>query len=212
MAETIKISASSRTKTGTAECRRLRREGRVPANIYGHRQDPVAISLNEDDIRTLLTGGTKVLDLDVDGTIDKALVKEVQWDTYSTHVQHLDFMRVDPDERVEVEVPIHLRGNAPGVIAGGILEQQVHEIAVECMAVNVPDDIVIRIGSLEIGDTITAGDIKDVPEGVKLAVPDDTMILHIVEPSAEPVEEQEVGAEAGEPEVIGQKEDEGGEE
>lgn len=67
MAETIKITAKSRAKTGTAECRRLRREGRVPANIYGHRQDPVAISLNEDDIRTLLTGGAKVLDLDVDG-------------------------------------------------------------------------------------------------------------------------------------------------
>ncbi|MEW4528839.1 50S ribosomal protein L25 [Maioricimonas sp. JC845] len=210
MAETIKITAKSRAKTGTAECRRLRREGRVPANIYGHRQDPVAISLNEDDIRTLLTGGAKVLDLDVDGTVDKALVKEVQWDTFSTHVQHLDFMRVDPDERVEVDVPIHLRGTAPGVLAGGILEQPVHELTVECMAVNVPDDIVVRVGSLEIGAVVTVADIADVPEGVKILTPAETTIIHIVEPSAEAAAEGEEGGEAGQPEVIGRdKGDEG---
>lgn len=197
MAETIKITARSRAKTGTAECRRLRREGRVPANIYGHRQDPVAISLNEDDIRTLLTSGAKVLDVDVDGKIDKALVKEVQWDTFSTHVQHLDFMRVDPDERVEVEVPIHLRGTAPGVLAGGILEQHIHELTVECMAVNVPDDIVVRIGSVELGDTLTVADITNVPEGVKILTPADTMVLHIVEPTAEAGDEDEAQAEAG---------------
>lgn len=201
-----KIVATRRSEFGTRACRRLRKQGSIPGNVYGHNQVPVAISAPGDVIDSLVHAGHKVVDLDIDGASDTAMFREVQWDTFGIRIQHFDLVRVGQDERVVVEVPIEMRGNAPGVIAGGVLEQTMRTVTVECRAVQIPDSITVRIHALEIGDAVHVSDLE-LPEGVKVdAAPEET-VLHIVQPTVleEAEGEEEIGAV--EPEVIGRKEE-----
>ena len=124
MADVITLEAAKRTELGTTACRRLRRQGLIPANIYGHEIDPVAVTLDANALRPVIASGAHVVDLSIDGATEKALIRDVQWDTFSTSVQHLDLLRVDATERVQVEVPIHLRGTAPGT-SGTVLDRMV---------------------------------------------------------------------------------------
>jgi large subunit ribosomal protein L25 len=208
MAEVLTLNAEPRKETGSKASRRLRREGIVPGNVYGHKQDPQPIQLKADDVRHVLHKGGRVVDLAVGGGAEKALLSEIQWDTFSQHLLHVDFLRVDPDEKVEVKVPVHLRGNAPGVLAGGILEQTHHELTVECLAVDIPTEILVRIGALQMGETVHVSDLTELPTGVKIVDAPDTIVLHIVEPRA-PEEEAAPAGEGAEPEVIGRKKEEG---
>jgi large subunit ribosomal protein L25 len=210
MAEVLTLNAEPRAATGTKASRRLRREGIVPGNVYGHKQDPQAIQLKSDDVRHILHKGARVVDLAVGGNQEKALLSEVQWDTFSQHLLHVDFLRVDPDERVEVSVPVHLRGTAPGVLAGGILEQTHHELTVECLAVDIPTEIVVRIGSLHVGDTVHVSDLTELPTGVKVVDAPDTIVLHIIQPRAEEEAPEAAEGAPAEPEVIGRKKEEEG--
>lgn len=204
-----KVTATKRTASGTTACRRLRREGFVPCNVYGHKQDPQPVSMTQDECSALVMSGSKVVDLEVDGNIEKTLVKDVQWDTFSTNILHVDFMRVDPNERVQIEVPIHIRGNAPGVVAGGVLEQQSHTVEVDCLAVELPDFIEVRVGSLKMGEYLYISDITNLPRGVTITTPADTVVVHIVDPKALPSAEPEPEEEpaAAEPELVGESEE-----
>lgn len=198
-----KITAKPRVAKGTTACRRLRTQGIVPANIYGHKQDPVPVELEAETARRVLRSGTHVVDLEVEGQIEKALIKDVQWDTFSKHLLHMDFLRVDPNERVHLEVPIHLRGTAPGVVAGGVLEQPVHAVEIECLAVQIPDFIQVRIGGLNIGQSIHVRDLVEVPEGVVITTPEDTVLVSVsrLTETEEPV--AGAGEEPTEPELAG---------
>ena len=138
--------------------------------------------------------------------MEKTLVKDVQWDTFSTHVLHIDFVRVDPDERVRVEVPVQLRGTAPGIVAGGALEQPNHSVEVECLVVEVPDAIQVRINTLQIGDYIHVSDLTELPEGVTITTSPETVLAHIVDmkaaaAAAEAADEAAAAAAAAEQEV-----------
>lgn len=179
------IAVEARTGKGSTACRRLRREGRVPANVYGHGDEAVLGALPAELALSIANSGTKLVALDVAGKAEKALVREIQWDTFSTEIIHIDFMRVDANQRVHVEVPVHLKGLAPGVIAGGILEQPVHSLEIECLAVAIPDEIVVRVGALKIGEALHVNELTEVPDGVTIVTPGDVMILHIVAPRAE---------------------------
>ena len=150
-----------------------------------------------------------MIDLSIDGKTEKALLSEVQWDTFGKHLLHVDFIRVDANERIEVTVPIHTRGTAPGVLAGGILEQPHHEVHVECLAVEVPQEFVIRVGALQLGDVVHVSDLESyvtLPATLKVLSPPDEVLIHIVEPREAP-EEEEVPAEgeAAEPELVGKE-------
>ncbi|MEZ6067337.1 MAG: 50S ribosomal protein L25 [Planctomycetaceae bacterium] len=142
-----------------------------------------------------------MVDLKLDGNSETAAVSEVQWDTFRRYLIHADFMRVDANERVHVEVPVHLKGTAPGVVAGGILEQPLHTLSIECLAINIPKEILVKIGELEIGATIHVRELTDIPSGVTIQNDPDQVVLHIVEPRGD--DEAGAGAVAGEPEVIG---------
>lgn len=181
-----KIEVQGRSNIGSTASRRLRAEGIVPANLFGHKQDSVAIQLCGEVAHTLIKDGAKVVDLEMDGKLEKALLKEVQWDTFSKHIMHMDFLRVDPNERVTVEVPVVLRGTSPGVLAGGILEQQLHHVEVECLVVAVPDSITVRIGKLNIGDSIHVGDMAEVPRGVTVTTPSDAVVVTIAQEAPAP--------------------------
>lgn len=182
MSQIVKISGKTRSNVGTASSRRLRLEGLVPCNVFGHKQDPVAISVEGDAVTALVRSGTRIIDLDVDGKVEKALVKDIQWDTFSQTIVHVDFLRVNMNERVRVQVPLQLRGTSPGVVAGGILEVTHHTVEVECLAVLVPEFLQVRVGGLNIGDIVHVRDLQDVPEGITVLTEGDVALLQVTQP------------------------------
>ncbi|MDA1014860.1 MAG: 50S ribosomal protein L25 [Planctomycetota bacterium] len=200
MAEYEKLVVQSREKIGSSESRRLRRTGVIPANLYGNKKETVTISVTKEGMDATLKSRKRVFEVELDGSVDMAMFREVQWDTYGNDILHVDLLRVDPTSRIEFDVPVDLRGVAPGTLEGGIIDQQMHAITLDCLAVEVPDAITIRIGGLHIGDVIHARDVK-IPEGTKLASPEDAIVIQIVEPMVE--EEEEVLEGPLEPEVIG---------
>ncbi|TWT55781.1 50S ribosomal protein L25 [Thalassoglobus neptunius] len=186
-----KLTAAVRSSIGSTASRRLRSEGIVPANIYGHKQTPQAVQMQADIVHAMIHSGSKVFDLEIDNSLEKVLIKDIQWDTFSKHVMHIDFLRVDPTERVKVEVPVTLRGTAPGALQGGILEQPMHTIEVECLAVEIPESITVRIGSLQLGESLHVNELTELPAGLTVLSPEDSVIVHIAHeaPAVEPVEE-----------------------
>jgi large subunit ribosomal protein L25 len=202
MAEIMTLEAANRTAVGTRGARKLRQEGIVPGNLFGHGQSSKAIQMTADNLRAVLHKGAKVVDLTIGGQAEKALLSEIQWDTFGQHLLHADFMRVDANERVHVHVPVHLRGTAPGATSGGILEQPLHSLNVECLAIEIPNEILVKIGHLQVGDAIHVRDLTDIPAGVKILDDAEKIVVHVVQPRLEVV--APVG-EAGpaEPELIG---------
>jgi large subunit ribosomal protein L25 len=207
MSEDISITTEPRSKLGTSECRRLRRNGRIPANIIGHGEEPQAVSVTEDAFRPVLATGHKVVDLSIDGTTQKALVRDVQWDAFSQFVQHIDFLRVDATERMVVDVPIVLRGTPPGVTAGGVLDHHMHTVSVEAPAVQIPDQIEVRVLDLQIGDAIYVRDVQ-LPPDVRMMDDPDQVVVQVNEPVEMPEEEgAELEATGAEPELVGRKDE-----
>ncbi|MCA8994460.1 MAG: 50S ribosomal protein L25 [Planctomycetaceae bacterium] len=193
------IAIQPRTNIGTTASRRLRRDGLVPVNVYGHGEKEAFGTVGADVASAIARSGAKVVDLKLEGSDEqKAIVREVQWDTFGTHVLHLDFMRVDATQRVTAHVPIHLRGTAPGVIAGGRLDHHLHSLTIECLAVQIPTEINVRITSLKIGDSLHVSDIADLPPGTTVLSPADEVVVQIVEPKGEADATEEAAEPAGE--------------
>lgn len=204
--ETLK--ASVRNETGTRKARTLRKDGLVPAVIYGHGKDPVTVAVSAHDVAVSLQHGQRMLDLDVDGSSESVLVKDVQYDTFGMDILHVDFARVDLNEKVEVQVPIVLRGTPKGVDEGGMLQQPAATVTLEVMARSIPDELAFSVLEMAIGDSLYASDLP-VPEGAKILDDPETLIANVVYVSEELEEEPaEEGAEPAQPEVIGEKTDE----
>lgn len=200
MAEDPKLTAEPRTKLGTAESRRLRRRALVPGNVYGHQETPVAVAVPEDVLTPIVHSGHKVVDLTLGGNTEKAILREVQWDTFGTQLIHFDLQRVSADERVTTEVGVETHGTSPGVLAGGILEIPLHTLRIQCPAVQIPDHIVVNINGVELNQSIRVRDLH-LPEGIKVLHDEDEVVLHVVKPSAGP---EEAGGLPGpaEPELV----------
>lgn len=193
-----KISASKREKLGSIESRRIRRAGRVPAVVYGHEQEPAHVSLDDHDLRDLIKNRERVFEIDLDGKVEETMLRDLQWDTFGTEILHVDLIRINASERVTVEVPVRLRGTAPGATDGGILEQPLHTLELDCLAHSIPDDIPVRINSLEIGDAIHVSDIV-VPRGAKIHNDPELVVVHVIAALTEEAE-PEVADAAAEPE------------
>lgn len=209
MAESLKVE--KRKSFGKRNNDRLRRAGRLPAVLYGHGEESVSLTLAADQVEASLRHGAKVVDLngDADG---KALLQDVQWDTFYQNVLHVDLLRVHAGEKVTVEVPIELRGEAAGVREGGILEHVLHSIEIECALDVIPEKLHISVKNLQIGGHLTLKDISDMPTGATFVGDEDEMVVHCVKPSDDEEASGEEG-EGAEPEVIGKgKDDEEGEE
>jgi len=207
------MTAMSREDAGTRHARRLRDQGRLPAVIYGHGEGTVSISLDQHDVELALQHGARTMNVKIDGKPEQqCLIKDVQYDFLDTTPIHLDLTRVDLHERVQVTVGIELRGTPKGVAQGGVLDQVMAEIEVECMVSNIPDTYNPLVAELDIGDTLQVKDL-DLGEGVK-ALADPEEVICTVQVLAEEVEpEEDVEVEVGEeeePERIGRvrKEDE----
>ncbi len=200
MAEDPKLLAEARTKLGTAECRRLRRDQRVPGNVYGHGEAPAAIAVPEEVLTPIVYSGHKVVDLTLGGATEKAILREVQWDTFGSRLLHFDLQRVSADEQVTTEVAIETHGTSPGVLAGGVLELALHTLHIQCPAVQIPDKIQVNINHVELDQSIRVRDLH-LPEGVRALNDEDEVILHVVRPS---VSADDEGGAAGsaEPELV----------
>jgi large subunit ribosomal protein L25 len=212
MAETVELKGEKREGHGTRLARKLRADGRVPAVLYGHKEATVPLTLPGEELAAAIRHGSRVVELKLDGAAQQALIREVQWDHLGKELLHVDFIRVSRDERIQVNVPVEIRGVAPGVTAGGVLDQPLHTLRVECLAIAVPDSIRVNVSELQIGSAIHVRDLH-LPEGVTGLDDPESVVLIIKTPQAEP-EPGAAAPEAGaaEPEVIGRKAAEEGEE
>lgn len=179
-----KISAHKREKLGSIESRRIRRAGQIPAVVYGHGQEPAHISVEDVDLRNLIKNRERVFEIDVEGQVEETMLRDLQWDTFGTEILHVDLVRIDASERVTLEVPVKLRGTSPGVISGGILEQPLHSLELDCLAHSIPENIPVRINALEVGDSIYVRDLE-VPVGSKIHNAEDQIVVHVVAPKGE---------------------------
>jgi large subunit ribosomal protein L25 len=203
MAEALKVEV--RQSRGTRDARRMRRDGRIPAVLYGHGEASIALAIGQDDLATVLRHHSRLVDLQ--GAVNEsALIRALQWDAFGVDVLHVDFARVSADERIEVQVSVELRGTAPGVTEGGVIEHLLHELTIECLATAIPDRIQVRISGLKKDEAITVGQLE-LPEGVKMLSDPEDIVVQCVEAAAEP--DLALRGETAEPEIIGRKAEEG---
>jgi large subunit ribosomal protein L25 len=214
MAETLTLKTEPRTGQGSRDSARLRESGRVPAIVYGHKQDPASITVSHDELAAALRHHARTLELQVGGKSETVLIQEIQHDHLGTGLMHVDFRRVSKDERVRTTVEIELRGTAPGATGGGVLDQPLHKIHVECPATAIPESIRVKIDSLLLGQAIHVKELE-LPPGVKALDDPDLVVVQVkvqhvpvVEPTVAPPGE---GA-AAEPEVITKKKEKPAEE
>ena len=201
----IQLKAEPRSALGSRANKRLRDSGFVPGVVYGHKEAVVPITLPKKELSTHLAHGAHVFDLSLDGKSQKVLVKDVQFDHLGLEVLHVDFARVSLDERVEVTVPLELKGTPKGEADGGVLQQIIAELEIECLVTEIPDKVVHSVSEMAIDDVVHIKDLK-LPPGAK-AMQDEDLIVAMVkvieEEAAAPAAAAE--GESAEPEVIGRK-------
>ena len=200
MAEVLDVQL--RKTRGKRNARRLRATGSIPAVLYGHGEENVALSVPAAKITAALRQGNKLVKL-AGAAGDDALIREVQWDTYGVEVLHVDLTRVSAHELIEVTVAVTLRGEAPGIKEGGHVEQLVHEVDIECEAASIPDKLEANINHLKLGETITVADL-DLPEKARLLGSPEAVVVQCIE-VVEQEEEEVAEIEPAEPELLGRK-------
>jgi large subunit ribosomal protein L25 len=203
MAESVVLVTEKRDTRGTRKARKLRAQGRVPGVVYGHKEETLSVMVAADALLSAVRHGARVVDLRSDAGLQKAQIAELQWDHLGMEVLHVDFRRVAADERIHVTVPVEIRGIAPGVTAGGILDQPIHTLSVECAADSVPESIRVNINELQLDAAIHVRELH-LPPGVKALADPDAIVVHVTAPKVEEAAAAPA-AEQAEPEVIGRK-------
>lgn len=202
-AETTTLTVAPRAVEGSRATRRLRREGLVPGVVYGGGADPVAFQVDARELRQALAHAGSVISLTLDGSETPVVLKDQQRHPVTGATMHIDLLRVDLTQTIHATVVVELTGveDAPGVKAGGVLEQITRELNVEALPAEIPDALVHDVSTAEIGDTITLEALA-VPRGVKLLDDAETVLVTLtpprltVEPSEELEQETEVVGEA----------------
>ena len=206
MADLLNVEA--RDTTGTLRIRRLRKSGKIPAVLYGHGEGTVSLTLLRKEIDKIVGHGGHIVELK--GAVSEgALIKDIQWDAFGSSILHVDLTRIDPNEKVEVTLPLALKGDAPGTHNGGVVQHLMHELTIICPANKVVDSLELKINDLELDKTLTAGDVE-LPEGAELAGEPNEVVASCSVPTV--VAEPEAEEGAAEPEVIGEKKEEAGDE
>ncbi|MGW9632155.1 50S ribosomal protein L25/general stress protein Ctc [Agromyces sp. NPDC055520] len=189
MDEDNKVVADNRESFGKGAARKLRVTGKIPAVVYGHGTAPRHIALPAHQVGLLLRKANAVLDLQIDGKSQLALVKDVQKDPVRQIIEHLDLIVIKRGEKVEVEVPVHLEGeSAPGTIA----DLDAHTLRLHVEATHIPENVVVSVEGLEEGTQIHAGAIE-LPKGATLADDPELLIINVHTP-----QKVDLGEEAAE--------------
>ena len=212
MADNVVLKADRRTQVGKQAVKHLRLKGRLPAVVYGEKQDPIVCSVDRKELEVILhdQGRNALLSLDLpDGQAqDTTIIKEIQQHPLKGEMQHVDIHRISLTEKIIVEVAVEAEGNPVGVrTEGGILEHMLYELEVECLPTDIPDKVVFDVTEMSIGDTIHVSDL--VVEGnVEIVTESDRSVFVLVPPTVAQVAEDEEEEEAleeeemQEPEVI----------
>jgi large subunit ribosomal protein L25 len=205
MEKTLQLKAEIRQQTGSKATSRLRKQGLIPAIVYGHKQAPTAVSLNAHDFVEGLHHGHRLMDVKIDKKPQTVIVKDVQYDYMGKEIIHADLMRVDITETVTVTVPLEFKGKALGAEGGGIIQGHLNHLEVACKVTDIPESIVVSVKDMNIGDSLHVRDIQ-IPEGLKLISDPERLvvscILVIEVKTTEQIEEEAPPA----PEVIGEAE------
>jgi large subunit ribosomal protein L25 len=215
MSEQLTLPAETRDRAGKGASRVLRREGRVPAVVYGEKKEPLSIHVEEKLLSKMLSTGhfmNTVVMVDVAGQTTRTLPKAVDFHPVSSRPIHVDFLRISEHTKVHVAVPVRFDNEeaAPGLKRGGVLNVVSHELELVCDAASIPSEIHISLEGLEIGDSVHISEVN-LPNGVTPANQDeDFTVATIVAPSAMKAEEEEAAAADAVPTVEGE-EGEGGE-
>jgi len=202
MTDTMILEAELRERKGSKFAEKLRSEGKIPAVVYGHKQEPVAISVNLRDFVAALHHGNRVFDVKAGDKRETLLLKDIQYDYLGKNIIHADFVRVNLAEKVKVEVPLELKGTAKGTLEGGIIGAYADRIEIECLVTDIPENIVVSVKDLSIGESYHAKDIK-LPDNLTLISDPELLIVscsELVEAKSTEEMEEEVPAA---PEVIG---------
>ncbi|MAB13752.1 50S ribosomal protein L25/general stress protein Ctc [Parvibaculum sp.] len=216
MAETLKLEARSREKTSKGAVRSLRREGRVPAVIYGDKKSPILIDLSYKEVSKLYHTGTflsHTLDIEVDGKKEHVIPRDVQLEPVRDFIIHIDFLRLGKNATITVAIPVHFVNEeaSPGLKAGGVLNVVRHEVDLVCPASSIPEAIEIDLAGYEMGDSIHISSVK-LPTKVEPAIADrDFTIATIAMPASVQSAESEEGAEEAEAAEEAPAAEEGGE-
>ncbi len=188
MSDTLTLPAETRDRAGKGASRALRREGRVPAVVYGNNEAPEAIHVEEKELRRQLGTGhffNSIVEIELGGKKVRTLPKDVAFHPVSERPLHADFLRISKDHKVHVNVPVHFANEAasPGLKRGGVLNIVLHDLDVICDPESIPDEVTIDVTGLEIGASIHLHDVK-LPAGVSAAHADrDDTIATIIAPS-----------------------------
>jgi large subunit ribosomal protein L25 len=198
------LNVKRREQLGSANNRRLRATGNIPAVLYGHGEANLSLTVPSGDVLAVVRHGGKVVKLAGDVS-ENALIRAVQWDVWGKDVLHIDLLRVSEKDKVKTKVSVELKGTAVGTTEGGVVEHVLHEVEIECPAMSIPDRLLLNINDLHLDGSLFAKDIP-LPQGARMVTDENTLIVHCVTPhiEVEPTPAAEPGAV--EPEVIGQKE------
>jgi large subunit ribosomal protein L25 len=199
--EEILLKAETRKGTGKGFARKLRKEGKIPAILYGRDVESVPIKISAREWETLMRRVRKNVILTMELHGDKGvesrpvMIKKVDSGYLGDDVNHIDFLQVSMERTIEIEIPIHLTGTAKGIINSGIVEQHLRSIMVECLPTQIPEQIEIDVTNLDIGDSIHVSDIS--LSGVKLLEHKDVAVITVIHPESEekPVAVEEVETE-----------------
>ncbi len=175
--KTIQISAVARAEYGKKATKAVRREGLVPCVVYGG-GDVVSFSVDSKELKQLIyTPNSFIVELNIDGKIEKAVLRDVQFHPIREQILHIDFFRVIENKPVSIAIPVRLEGTAAGVKVGGKLALSARKLIVSAMESNLPDEIVVDVTELELGKTIFVGDLA--VENVKFVTPATTAVCAV---------------------------------
>jgi len=192
MADDNKLVAEPRDVFGKGAARKIRAAGKIPAVIYGHGSDPQHVTLPGHEVALILRKANQVLDLDISGKSQLALVKDVQKDPVRQIIEHLDLIVVRKGEKVTVDVPVHVEGEAA---AGTTAAQDANTISLEAEATHIPERIIVSIDGLEAGTQILAKDLS-LPEGSILISDPDTLVINVTAQAEQDLGETETAEES----------------
>ena len=197
MTETV-LQAETGRRAGSSDARRLRTEGKIPAVVYGHGMDPIAVSVDRRELRQALSGAAgmnTILDLTVDGTVYPSLIKDIQRHPVKRSVQHVDFIQVNLNEEIVVSIPIHLEGEAKDVSAnGGLVDLAMQELQVRTTPRNIPDGVTIDVSEMTMDSVIRVEDIP-LPSGVIAEADADAPVVTVLTMRTPVLDAEEAAAE-----------------
>jgi large subunit ribosomal protein L25 len=194
------LTANPRNETGSRPAGRLRREGLVPAVVYGLGSETMSVTVPARELQHILSGGSganTVITLQIGSDTQLALARQIQRNPMKGTLLHVDFVRIRADVKVAAEVPLHLEGEAEGVKNGGLLEQMIFAISVEALPADVPPAITLDVNALDMGDQVHVRDLA-VPASVTVTLDPDDLVVQIVQPRGMDLGEEAEAAEGEE--------------